>query len=419
MMCRRFASLFVSLMVAACGSGAAAPEAPLFDPALSTHPGYQTPAGWRTECTGRHLVDLPPGDLEWATLHDDLSGRVSYAGVDGGLWVEGESLIYGRILVEVYPPKFGSLLESRHENEVIRQRIEKRQINREIDTRKGMIEDARERGDAAYEKDLQEDIRKFEAELALPLPRELDLGVPDTRAWLKDGIFRADLFRDGRTYHLALWPNEGQSEAAAEVEFRDLVLRRFRVRKTFEVPAGPGVCFPYGFIVDDGRQPYDFQTTWRDRRVPGVLYTLRTGKNKPDETYAVEPYIVAAGLPDFGSTLAGLLGERSVRRRIGLQPTAIGPYPVTFAGHELQGAPAAASKSGPGAKSAGEPERAYQVVSGLPGSDSVPYVYFELNGFGRGKVESLKKNPPPLDSVLPTMHGILRSVRLKVPPVTP
>lgn len=416
---RRLASLFASLLLAACGSGAAAPEPESLDPALSTHPGYQTQAGWRTECTGRHLVDLPPGDLEWATLHDDLSGRASYAGVDGGLWVEGESLIYGRILVEVYPTQFGSLLKRRREREVNLREILDNDINREIDTRKGMIEDARERGDAAYEKDLQEDIRKYEARLALPPPGELDLGVPDARAWVKDGIFRADLFRAGRTYHLALWPDEGQSEAAAEAEFRDLVLQRFRVRKTFEVPAGPGVCFPYGFIADDGRQPYDFQTTWRDRRVPGVLYTLRTGKNKPDETYAVEPYILAAGLPDFGGTLAGLLGERSVRRRIGLQPTAIGPYPATFAGHELQGAPAAAPKSGPGAKSAGEPDRAYQVVSGLaglPGSDSVPYVYFELNGFGRGKVESLKKNPPPLDSVLPAMHGILKSVRLKMPP---
>jgi len=416
---RTFSVLLLAFALTACSSGAATPDAPAFDPAQSTHPGYQTPAGWRTECTGRHLVDLPPGEIEWATLHDDLSGRASYAGVDGGLWVEGESVIYGRILVEVYPPQFGSRLERRREREANLREIAEQKTRDTIEIEKSRMADSLAAQEHEHAKKLAETIRQLEAQLPIPAPRELALGLPNSRAWVKDGIFRADLFRGGRTYHLALWPAEGQSEAAAEAEFRDLVVRRFRVRQSFDVPSEPGVCFPYGFIADDGRQPYDFQTTWRQKGVPGVLYTLRTGKNKPEETYPVEPYIAAAALPDIAGTIAGLLGERSVRRRIGPQPTAIGAYPTSFAGFELQGPPvdASAARRGARAKPPAERDRAYRLVSGVSGSAQVPYVYFELNGFGRGKVESLTHNPPPLDSVLPTMHGILRSVRLKRPPV--
>jgi len=414
---------FLALALSA-GDPSRATEAGVLDPSRSTYPGYQTPAGWRSECAGRHLVDLPPGEIEWATLHDDASGRASYAGVDGGLWVEGESLVYGRVLIEVYPPMPKSFLERRKKVVEIDRRVEVQHVTKEIETVQYLLEMAQKRGDADHASSLNEDLRKLEAELAVPGPRVLDLGLPDSRGWVKDGIFRADLYRAGRLYHLALSPTPGQGEAATEAEFRDLVLRRFRVRQIFEVPREPGVCFPYGFIADDGRQPYDFQTTWRQKGVPGVLYTLRTGKNQLEATYAVEPYILAAALPGLGETVAGILGEQSVRRRIGPLATAIGPYAAHYAGVELQGG--APNPQPPGANTAkrvpAERERAYHLVSGLaglPASDLVPYVYFELNGFGRGRVPSLKHNPPPLDSLLPTMHGILRSVRLKTLPANP
>ena len=49
------------------------------------------------------------------------------------------------------------------------------------------------------------------------------------------------------------------------------LLSRFRPRKLYELPAGPGFCLPYGFIASDsGHEPHHMAVTYRLKDHPGV-----------------------------------------------------------------------------------------------------------------------------------------------------
>ena len=69
-MCRRNypVALFLTLaLLGACGETSSADPAPRPppDPKLALNANYVTPAKYKTECFGRHLIDVP-GEMEWA-----------------------------------------------------------------------------------------------------------------------------------------------------------------------------------------------------------------------------------------------------------------------------------------------------------------------------------------------------------------
>ena len=91
--------------------------------------------------------------------------------------------------------------------------------------------------------------------------RAFKLGLPDAAgAWHPDKLI-VHLWRNERIYTFEFCPRNGEFKStfeALEPLARD-VLARFRPRAEFEIPEDPGVCLPFGFIVDDGTPHYDLK----------------------------------------------------------------------------------------------------------------------------------------------------------------
>ena len=79
-------------------------------------------------------------------------------------------------------------------------------------------------------------------------------------AFFKDG-FKSDwpfgsdayLYKDGRIYG---FESTGQDNQSLYKSHREYFLANFSPRPDFKLPAQQGICFPYGFIKDDGSKPH-------------------------------------------------------------------------------------------------------------------------------------------------------------------
>lgn len=398
------------LPLAACGQGSDKTPAPFFDAvpffdaAQAAHPNYVTPPGYKTECTGRHLVDLPEM-AEWATTQNITLGYNLYTGFSPILVPqENHGLVYapGSVSVSVGLPV--TFLNERRQSARWRIHKNNEDVNKTIDIRREIIEDAlkdnRLENARETEASIEEEKEKLQAH------REIDLGIPDSYFDVDyDTIIDGTRWIDGRTYSFGVKIKEGESFESAVARLKDLA-SRFRPRRPYEIPTEPGVCLPYGFIADDGKTAYDFQISFRFKSAPGVIHTLRTGKNGAD-TFAMEAKLFSALLPFLDGPVGKAAAQQKLRRTE-LTKIFVGPYETSYAGFRVY-------PKFNGKISKDENYRIVSGISGLPQSDVVPFVYYEMNGYAQGMDPSLKTPAPPLEQSLKPMRAILKSVRLRTP----
>src|SRR5699024_7038867 len=71
----------------------------------------------------------------------------------------------------------------------------------------------------------------------------------------------------------------GIEDRAITVEEVNQQLTHFQPRELGEVPTQSGFCFPYGFINDNGRVPYEIKNSFRFTDQPNVAYSIYTGNS--------------------------------------------------------------------------------------------------------------------------------------------
>lgn len=121
----------------------------------------------------------------------------------------------------------------------------------------------------------------MEAKIPLAKIYEHDLGIPDSHILGSKNIpFHVLLWRNQRVYYFTFSkPTENSAQ-----RIKDLIAR-FRTRELYEVPNEPGICFPYGFIADDGKTAYELKNSLRFTRTPNVIFSLLTASaNDPWQT---------------------------------------------------------------------------------------------------------------------------------------
>lgn len=121
----------------------------------------------------------------------------------------------------------------------------------------------------------------MEAKIPLAKIYEHDLGIPDSHILGSKNIpFHVLLWRNQRVYYFTFSkPTENSAQ-----RIKDLIAR-FRTRELYEVPNEPGLCFPYGFIADDGKTAYELKNSLRFTRTPNVIFSLLTASaNDPWQT---------------------------------------------------------------------------------------------------------------------------------------
>jgi Tle cognate immunity protein 4 C-terminal domain len=231
----------------------------------------------------------------------------------------------------------------------------------------------------------------------------LDRGKPPE----PEQSYEALVNRDSKVYYFKYEARDEQAKDpdASRKKFIDLV-RAFRPRKLFEIPTERGICFPYGFIADDGTRKAKMVVALRDADVPSVLYTMSAGWVDPERgseaTHLIAATRAAVGLS--GGSEDDELKRRLVKR-VSTSGAKIGLLSASRGGAVLNLAEAGQ-----------EPMWSYSVYTGYGGyanSQVLPYFIVDMRSFTKKHVPSLAQNPPPFETSFERLEKLLTSVRLR------
>lgn len=391
-----------------------------------TAPDYKQLTGGKSECFGRTVFEVGQ-EIQWpaylntdnpngpfnrlfsrhvASPGDNMrfgSTRIAVIGsVDG---VEKES-IFRTTPAALEALLQGSILETRAYIE------EQKKETKNIELTRKKIERAEDwiRG---WEKTIQEDREKFEP---------FDPGVPASQGYWTSttegnddtnrySILRAYLTRGDYIYvfESTVKMNTPSDKEKHKRDF-SAMLAKFRTRAANEIPTEPGVCFPYGFIPDDGRTVVEFKQSLRYPDAPGVLYTIATGTVHPRRMKAT-PLLALA----HASINPPPVSEENevrpvVTKRIGPQTARMGGLSAMQGGVVLQG---------------GTGSQKYDIFnvftgySGWLGTAVLPYILVEMHTVNRERAPELKQHPSPFKQSKDRLDVLLKSMRWRPtnPPV--
>lgn len=234
---------------------------------------------------------------------------------------------------------------------------------------------------------LEAEIEKIERQIPLSKIHEYDLGIPD--AYFLGGhiaLSKALLWRNNRVYYFAF------SEAGPDsVERIKALMARFQPRELYEVPKGPGFCFPYGFIADDGKTAYSIKNSLRFTRTPNVIFTLiAASANDPWQTRPTEGTYDSDYRPGYDAskwTKSSFIERLYLGKRLaGLEGWRLDPKPDS-----------------------GEQERAWFALAHRGGTGS-PLVAVQMFTFQKGTDDLTELTPPP-EEVIPRFRRLSESIR--------
>jgi len=132
----------------------------------------------------------------------------------------------------------------------------------------------------------------------------------------EDTAYTLYINEDNRLYHF--WKeyeeDTGDKSQTAEKQWRDKepevlsLLKRFRARKLYEVPAEQGFCLPYGFIAgDSGQEKRNMAVTFRLKEHPDVSIFFQDlgtnpgpGKERPDPKINAKDYVTYFWNVEYG-----------------------------------------------------------------------------------------------------------------------
>ncbi|MFG5863365.1 T6SS immunity protein Tli4 family protein [Metapseudomonas sp. CR1201] len=352
----------------------------------------------RQECLGRVAFDVQE-EIEWAVFSNKRVTRIADARGGGhrftdkvaGRW---ERLSYGtdhNAIVYVTAPTTREKFDGAANYIRGRGTLYQEELRKKIEIKKYRIQRMQAGNYSTPEdiKSVEEEIREVEADIPLAQIYDHDLGIPDSHALgSKEIPFRLLLWRDSRVYYFVF----SRPDAGTAVYMQDLA-RRFRTRALYEVPQEPGICFPYGFIADDGKVPFDLRFSLRFTRTPNVIVSLLTAStgNPTEPTkglYDTDFY------PGF---------DRRKWRRVNLiEQVYFGKWLSTFTGWHLTPTP-----------EGGEQERAWfgHAHIGGPGS-SLPMLAIQVQTFEKG-IDDLTEHTPPPETVMPRIQALTRSLHYR------
>ncbi|MBB4819411.1 hypothetical protein HNP29_002801 [Pseudomonas alcaligenes] len=351
----------------------------------------------RQECLGRVAFDVQE-DIEWAVFSNKRVTQISNAKGGGhrftdkvaGRWERGsygtehEAVVY--VTASTTREEFDSAANYIRGRGLRYQQELRRRI--EINEFRMKRMQASNYSTADDIKSVEEVIRKIEADIPLTKIHDHDLGIPDSYVLGGKNIpFHLLLWRDSRVYYFAFKPYPGTA-----AYMQDLA-RRFRTRALYEVPPEPGICFPYGFIADDGKTAYELRNALRFTHTPNVIVSLLTAS-------AGDPTEPTMGLYDT-DYWPGF--DSSTWRRVNLvEQVYFGKRLATFTGWHLTPT-----------EGGGEQERAWFGHAHIGGPrTSLPMLAIQVQTFEKG-IDDLTEHTPPPETVLPRIKALTRSLHYR------
>ncbi|WP_339650272.1 T6SS immunity protein Tli4 family protein [Halopseudomonas pelagia] len=346
----------------------------------------------RQECLGRLTFDVPE-EVEWATYDAERTFRISTGGghnFTSAVAAKGDSGWYdfNGVVIRVSDIVERSEFEGAVRYQKGTGKLYQQQLEKDLETHKRLLTQF-QTGD--YPKNLVADrlkkIAEVEKMIPLAIPREHDLGIPDASFLGGDYPAFGYVYRNQRVYFFAM----RQAGAQGIEAFKELI-GRFRPRDLYEVPKGPGVCIPYGFIADDGKTDYSIKNSLRFTSTPNVIFTLVT--TSPDNPRGTKPTL---GTYDTDYS-PGYDGKKWELKRF-IEPSYIGGQLAGLEGWQLE----------PKLDS-GEQERAWFALAHT-GGGTRPMVAVQIFTFQKG-VDDLTEFTPPPEEVLPRWKALSKTIQV-------
>ena len=353
----------------------------------------------RQECLGRWTFQVDE-DIEWATFPSEAVGELSRAGGGGHAFSdkvsgrgEAGSYIYGSDDAVLYVSDITTREEFDMAANYVRGsgRLGQKYLREQIVIDKRIVKSLIEQGyspDSEAVRRIESDIEEAEKDIPLAHVYDLDLGIPDAHILGSEHIpFDAFLWRNQRVYYFALSPKPEN----AKREVKDL-LSRFRTREMYEIPKGPGVCFPYGFIADDGKASHDFKFSFRFTRTPNVIFSLLTVS------------------PDNSKKIIPTADTYDTDYRPGYDASKWKISPIIerlYFGERLAGLEGWQLNPKPGS---GEQERAWFAIAHRGGLID-PLLAVQIFTFKKGTDDLTDFTPPP-ETVIPRLQKLTKTMRM-------
>ena len=351
-------------------------------------------ADTRQECLGRHIFEVPE-DMQWAVFHPEYTYRVSEGGGHGfgrEVGAKGDNVTYGERGDIIYVSDIveRSEFEAAVNYQIGTGRLNQKRIIRNIESDKRRLARLPSMGyGPEVIQQLEDEIAELEAQVPLAIPTSHDLGIPD--AYFLGG--RVDpmygyVYRNQRVYFFVVYRPLGQGKEA----FLDL-MSRFQPRELYDIPEGPGICIPYGFIADEGKAPYSIKNSLRFTQTPNVVFTLLTAS-------ASDPWNTSSTSTLYDTDFRPGYDRQKWAWREYVQSSHLGRHKVNLLGWTLEPKP-----------DSGEQERAWFGFAEHGGLLS-PLLAVHMLTFQKG-TDDLTEHTPPMDTVLPRWEALARTLRLR------
>jgi hypothetical protein len=223
---------------------------------------------WKTECVGRYQFSVP-GDVDVAVDKPTYKGSSSIASYADGQETAFAKLDYYGYLTVISPA-------SENDFDKLKQIISK---NREKASQTLL------NIHSPYSESSKRSGQRY---------KPLTFDTPTMFGWDTEGsdpgIF---YFRDNKIFSyspsfVSGYDHEtSQIQNAENIKHYNSFLNDFRTRAIFEMPKQEGVCIPYGFIPDDGKQPSDIAVNMRLIDHPDVEIIFEDGAASEDPKMAI------------------------------------------------------------------------------------------------------------------------------------
>ena len=347
----------------------------------------------RQECIGRMTFDVPE-DMQWATFHADYTNRISEGGGHGfGVKVgaSGDNASYDYDGLTIFVSDIverdtfdGAARYIKGTANLYRKRLEKdlQIANFRLSELPGLGYGDREISA------LEADIEEIKQKISHAKIHEYDLGIPDAY-FLGDHVSPgiALLWHKNRVYYFSF--SKAGPDSAERIK---ALMARFQPRELYEAPKGPGFCFPYGVIADDGKTAYSIKNSLRFTKTPNVIFTLLTASaNDPWQTKPTQGTYDSDYRPGYDA--------EKWRKTPFIERIQLGKRLAGLEGWRLDPKPGS-----------GEQERAWFALAHRGGTGS-PLLAVQMFTFQKGTDDLTELTPPP-EEVVPRFMKLSESIRL-------
>lgn len=383
-----------------------------------TAPSYKDVPDVKSECLGRLVFEVGQ-EIQWPTYYrSEYSDGLFNRSFSKQVAAPGDTMRFGSTYIaviesieevkkeEIFESTPGAL-EAHLQNRINETRAYIEDLKRNVQNPEQAIKEIRDAEEwiQGWEKTIKEDRDTFEP---------FDPGLPESEGYWTStieandetnrySVLRAYLTRGEYIY---IFESSARMKSAADKKAhkRDFsaMLAKFRTRAPNEIPTEPGVCFPFGFIPDDGRTVVEFKQSLRFKDAPAVLYTIETGMVHPRR---LKPTILLAAA-HASMNPPPAIEEDDVRAVVTQR---IGPHSVPMGGVKaMQGGVVMKAESG------SKKYDVYNVFSGYSGwlgTAVLPYMLVEMHTANMERATELKQNPPPFKQSKDRLDVMLKSMR--------